>query len=109
MRFALEQRMQDFTESQKLIDDELIDREACWWRYGTLKWRSKVSMFRLSGSFNPPFVLSRFNPITLHLLSLPEGADKIMATDNEGLSDEMGPPVDVRSTTGDNSANQTAG
>ena len=32
-----------------------------------------------------------------------------MATDNEGLSpNEMGPPVDVRSTTGDNSANQTA-
>ena len=32
-----------------------------------------------------------------------------MATDTEGLSpNEMGPPVDVRSTTGDNSANQTA-
>ena len=32
-----------------------------------------------------------------------------MATDTEGLSpNEMGPPVDVRATTGDNSANQTA-
>ncbi len=32
-----------------------------------------------------------------------------MATDTEGLSpNEMGPPVDLRSTTGDNSANQTA-
>ena len=32
-----------------------------------------------------------------------------MATDTEGLSpNEMGPPVDLRSTSGDNSANQTA-
>ncbi len=32
-----------------------------------------------------------------------------MATDTEGMSpNEMGPPVDIRSTSGDNSANQTA-
>ena len=32
-----------------------------------------------------------------------------MATDTEGMSpNEMGPPVDLRSTSGDNSANQTA-